>query len=290
MNNYFNQIDTPLYAVPLYAVLGNPIAHSQSPKIQQLFAQSTGIKCRYEAICVPLHAFSDTLTHLTQEGLQGCNITVPFKLSAFNNINQRTARAQLAQAANCLSLQSNGAWLADNTDGLGLVTDLKRVCGNIYHNGLSGARILILGAGGAAQGVIGPLLDAGAIIHIANRTVDKARMIANLFAETVTPHTLYDVLPACDIVINATSGSLQGIAVQPNPGALRLHGVKTLAYDMMYASKPTPFMQYCLLNGANASDGLGMLIEQAAESFFIWHKIMPDTDCLHKNRNQLFTI
>jgi shikimate dehydrogenase len=268
--------------MPFYAVLGNPIAHSQSPKIQQLFAQSTGIKCRYERVRVPINNFTASFNALVQQGLQGCNVTVPFKLTAFNAVSQHTERAQLAQAVNCLARQADGSWIADNTDGTGLVADLHRLH-RTGSNGLKGARILILGAGGAVQGSIAPLLAAGAVIHIANRTVSKAHAIAELFGKTVTAHSLDEPLSACDIVINATSGSLHGTTVQPNPGALRTKGVKTLAYDMMYAKQATPFMQWCALQGVEVADGLGMLIEQAAESFYLWHGVRPDTQLVHQN-------
>jgi shikimate dehydrogenase len=268
---------------PFYAVLGNPITHSQSPKIQQLFAQSVGIKCRYERIRVPLNNFAGTLNSLIAQGLQGCNVTVPFKLTAFTTVNQYTERAQLAHAVNCLIRQADHSWLADNTDGAGLVADLKRLRGTHDANGLNNARILILGAGGAVQGSIAPLLAAGAIIHIANRTVSQAHVIADLFNKAVTAHSLEETLPACDIVINATSASLYGKTIQPNVGALRTQGLKTLAYDMMYAAKPTPFMQWCSFQGADVADGLGMLIEQAAESFYLWHGVRPDTQQVHQN-------
>jgi shikimate dehydrogenase len=262
---------------PFYAVLGNPIAHSKSPMIQQQFAQSLGMTLRYERVRVPLNSFAYTLKSLAQQGLQGCNVTVPFKLAAFEAADVCSERAQTAQAVNCLKRQSDGTWLADNTDGTGLVADLKRLRGGA--SSLQGTRVLVLGAGGAVQGSVAPLLAAGAVVHIANRTPDKAKAVAALFGSAVTGHSLQEDMPQCDIVINGTSASLQALAVQPNPGAIGAH---TLAYDMMYAAQPTAFMRLCQAQGARTADGLGMLIEQAAESFNIWHGIMPDTLAVHQ--------
>ncbi len=260
-----------------YAVLGNPIAHSKSPLIQCLFAQVVGMEnaLRYERVRVPLNSFAYTLEALAAQGLQGCNVTVPFKLAAFDIAQTHTDRAKTAKAVNCLKRQKDNTWLADNTDGAGLVADLNRLQGGA--GSLQGQRVLLLGAGGAVQGSIAPLLAAGATVHIANRTADKAVAVATLFG--VSGHSLQDTLPPCDIVVNATSSSLSGLAVNPNPGALHAN---TLAYDMMYASTATAFMQLCQAQGARAHDGRGMLVEQAAESFYVWHGIMPDTHTAHE--------
>jgi shikimate dehydrogenase len=269
----FFMIKSPAF----YAVLGNPIAHSKSPMIQNMFAQATGMTSllRYERIRVPLSSFAYTLNQLTEQGLQGCNVTVPFKLAAFEYAQYASERAKAAQATNCLKRQVDGSWLADNTDGAGLVADLHRLQGGM--GSLKGQRVLILGAGGAVQGSIAPLLAAGATVHIANRTAEKALALARMF--DVIGHGLQEPVPPCDIIINATSGSLNSLVVPPNPGALHRD---TLAYDMMYASQPTVFMQLCQSQGARAHDGTGMLVEQAAESFYVWHGIMPDTQAAHQ--------
>ena len=276
---------------PFYAVIGNPIAHSKSPLIQQLFAKAAGITLRYERLRLPKGSSAGFAAQLARQaglGLVGANVTIPFKTQAFEFAtlagNTLTQRAQDAGVVNTLKRLENGAWLADNTDGAGIVADLVRLRGS-----LKGAKVLLLGAGGAAQGAINPLLAAGAQVMIANRTLAKAQALVHKFsggmtaqtsaAHTLTAHTLTEALPTCDIIVNATAASLQGIALAPNPGAL----VKTtLAYDMMYGLKPTPFMQLCADLGAPTADGMGMLVEQAAEGFALWHGVRPPTAPIHE--------
>jgi shikimate dehydrogenase len=270
-----------------YAVVGNPIAHSKSPLIHQIFAQSIGLTLHYERIRVPLRSFELTMNALADRGLRGSNVTIPFKLEAFTLAKTHSQRALDAQAANFLQWQDDGTWHADNTDGAGLVADLQRLRGGV--GSLNSARVLLLGAGGAVQGCVAPLVAAGATVHIANRTADKAHAIAEMFKARglvgVSGHALTDELPACDVIVNGTAASIQGLAVSPNVGAVRNTAVisaKTLAYDMMYSTTETPFMRICREQGAVTTDGFGMLIEQAAESFYLWHGVMPQTNTVHE--------
>lgn len=254
-----------------YAVIGNPIAHSKSPLIHHLFANQTGENLRYEAILSPVDTFAATARAFQAQGGKGMNVTVPFKFEAFALADQLTERARAAGAVNTLSFQADGTILGDNTDGAGLVRDIT------LHLGfdLFDKRVLLLGAGGAAAGVILPLLTAGAKLTIANRTVDKALQLATTFASDAITVTRYDDLPLqpFDCVINATSS---GLSEQLPPIPDSIFNADTLAYDMMYG-RETPFMRFAQLHGARVADGLGMLVEQAAESFFLWRGIRPDT-------------
>lgn len=252
-----------------YAVIGNPIAHSKSPRIHQLFAAQCGITLSYDRIRIARKHFSyfqSQLNVLATQGLLGCNITVPFKLDAFALANDHSPRAMAAQAVNTLMYRQN-KWFGDNTDGAGLVIDLQRLVGS-----LSGATILIMGAGGATQGCVLPLQQAGATVMISNRTLSKAEQLANQFG--ITAYGLDSPVPTCDIIVNASAASLQGLALPPNPGALLPN--HTVCYDMMYAAQPTPFMELCTQLGARSYDGFGMLLGQAAESFYLWHGVKPD--------------
>jgi len=265
-----------IFTRPLrFAVMGNPIAHSKSPVIHQAFAAQTGIDLSYERIEVPLDGFAGAVSAFFAAGGKGLNVTVPFKLEAWQLAAHLNERATQAQAVNTLWIQ-DGALHGGNTDGLGLVHDLKRL-----QFSLKGANILLVGAGGAARGVIGPLLDEHcASLHVVNRTREKALELveswqsgANLaltaggLAEAIRPG-------GWDLVINASSSSL-GDAPPDLPRGLYAPGA--WAYDMMYGSKPTPFMQQAQLDGASGiADGLGMLVGQAAESFLIWHGVRPD--------------
>lgn len=259
-----------------YAVVGNPISHSKSPLIHHLFAQQTGEDLQYEALLAPLDAFAATVHTFRAQGGKGMNVTVPFKFEAFALATQLTARAQAAGAVNTLSFQADGEILGDNTDGAGLVRDITTHLGL----DLQGKRVLLLGAGGAAAGVILPLLSAGAIITVANRTVDKAQQLAATFNQIESPYPAlvacgYEALPqqAFDCVINATSS---GLSDQLPPIPATVFGAHTLAYEMMYG-RETPFMAFARQHGAQVADGLGMLVEQAAESFFLWRGKRPDT-------------
>ena len=258
-----------------YAVMGNPVAHSKSPRIHQMFAHQLGHQIEYTAIWVDTDGFAQAVQQFRAEGGRGLNVTVPFKLEAFQLADQLSDRARLAGAVNTLRFESDGKIFGDNTDGAGLVHDIE-INLDIH---LRGRQILVLGAGGAARGVLGPVLKHHpAKLVIANRTVAKAKELAEQFRE-------HGPVEACgypelkgrhfDIVINATSASLKG-EVPPLPETLFTRGA--LAYDMMYGDKPTAFLDWALLHGANqAADGLGMLVEQAAESYFLWHGVRPET-------------
>ena len=261
----------------LYAVVGNPISHSKSPRIHSLFASETGEPVEYTAIQAPLDDFAGTVRQFFERGGKGLNVTVPFKEEAWKLADRRTERAQNAGAANTLYLDDEGRLTADNTDGCGIVRDLV-----VNHGVVLGqARILVLGAGGAVRGVLGPILaEHPAAITIANRTVAKADALVNLF-KPVAGET---ALSACgfeqprepfDVIINGTSASLQGDLPPLSPEVL---GEQTVVYDMMYSLQTTTFNQWALEQGAqNVHDGLGMLVEQAAESFRIWRGISPAT-------------
>jgi shikimate dehydrogenase len=261
----------------LYAVIGNPISHSKSPRIHSLFAQQTGEDLEYTGIQAPIDDFLSVVTGFFDRGGQGLNITVPFKEKAWKLADRRTERAEKAGAANTLYLDNEKNLTADNTDGKGLITDLVQNHGV----GLTGARVLVLGAGGAVRGVLGPLLNQKpASLTIANRTVSRAQGLVLLFAADAgeaavdacgfeTPDSPFD------IVINGTSASLQG---DLPPLSAAVIGPDTVVYDMMYSLEITCFNQWALDQGATrVFDGLGMLVEQAAESFRVWRGISPDT-------------
>jgi len=252
-----------------YAVIGHPVAHSRSPEIHLLFARQTGQSIEYVRLLAPLNAFAATVADFRAQGGKGANVTVPFKEEAFRIASQRSGRAQAAGAANFLRFEQQAIY-CDNTDGIGLVRDIRDNLGVP----LEGKRVLVVGAGGAARGVLGPLTDEKpAALALANRTEVRAQALAGLFPGL-------KVLPLgrlkgkrFDIVINATSASLAG-------ESLPLEGVFSegmLAYDMMYGKEPTEFMRRAAAEGARAADGLGMLIEQAAESFFLWLGVRPRT-------------
>src|SRR5512143_1249583 len=252
-----------------YAVFGHPIAHSKSPQIHATFARQTGQDMSYEAILAPLDGFADSVAQFIAAGGRGANVTVPFKEEAFNLASRLSPRAERAGAVNTLSFES-GAILGDNTDGTGLVADLTR---NLKRT-LAGKRILLLGAGGAARGVIEPLLEQQpAALVIANRTVGRAQELAELFGRGVTASGFDSTGAGFDIVINATAASLAGELPPLSPAVFTRD---TLAYDMMYG-RDTPFLSFARNHGAATADGLGMLVEQAAEAFYVWRGVRPDT-------------
>lgn len=273
--------------LPYYAVLGHPIHHSMSPQIHAAFAAQTGQALRYTAIDVAPADLNTTLGHLPQEGFRGVNITVPHKEAAWSYAKQHgtlSERAAMAGAVNTLAWTANGLF-GDNTDGQGLLNDLQQRHGL----NLTNKRILLLGAGGATRGVILPLLATKpAALVIANRTPSRANDLATLFTpKAVTAGCLLhgcglDALPeiigttgAFDIVINATSASLNGEAIQLPAGAITADG---FAYDMMYSKAPAPFLSSQHAAGVtHLADGLGMLVEQAAVAFEIWRGIHPET-------------
>lgn len=259
-----------------YAVIGNPIGHSKSPIIHQAFAKQTGEDISYEAILAPLDGFETTVQSLIAQGYKGANVTVPFKLDALQFVNRPSGRAHDAGAVNTLSFLGNEI-RGDNTDGVGLVCDIQQNLGVK----VTGKRVLLLGAGGAAQGVLHPLLNELPVqLVVANRTLDKAQAIIKKIlsvehrAFTLTAHAFDDLANAqFDIVINATSTGLTDTAL-PIPSSIFAKGC--LAYDMMYG-RETPFMQQAREAGAQVADGLGMLVEQAAEAFYIWRSVRPLT-------------
>ena len=255
-----------------YAVFGNPIAHSKSPLIHAQFARQTGQDMRYEAILAPLGGFPATVQAFRAAGGKGANVTVPFKEQAFALASRRTARAEAAGAVNTLKFDVD-AIVGDNTDGVGLVGDLTRNLGL----SLSGQRILLLGAGGAARGVILPLLEQQpASLFVANRTAEKAVDLAQRFgASGPIAGGGFDAIVGqqFDLVINATAASLAG--EQP-PLPEDVFAPAALAYDMMYG-KVTPFLAFARAHGAQQADGLGMLVEQAAEAFYLWRGVRPET-------------
>lgn len=257
-----------------YAVVGNPIHHSKSPKIHGEFAALTGEKLEYTAIQAPIDDFSGTVQSFFSNGGKGLNITVPFKEQAWSLSTQLSDRARLAGAVNTLYQNENGEICGENTDGIGLVRDLT-----INHKiSLTGKRILVLGAGGAVRGVLLPILEQNpASITIANRTVAKAEQLVELFAGKgeLIACGFADLNESFDVIINGTSASLQG-DLPPLPDMII--GGATTAYDMMYSPDKTVFNRWAeSLQAARTFDGLGMLVEQAAESFFIWRKIRVDT-------------
>ena len=257
-----------------YAVMGNPIAHSKSPRIHTLFAEQTQQNLRYDAILVALDGFAAAVDAFRQAGGKGLNITVPFKQQAWDYVAERSTRAERAGAVNTMLFDAAGRCYGDNTDGVGLVRDL------VDNHGITiaGSDILILGAGGAVRGVLGPLLEQGPTkVTIANRTVDRAQELAGAFASSDVTACGYDALGAQSfhVIINGTSASLQGDLPPLPDSVLRCGGC---AYDMMYGAQPTPFLTWAAAHGAgNAIDGLGMLVEQAAESFHLWRGVRPQT-------------
>ena len=256
-----------------YVVFGNPIGHSKSPLIHRLFAEQTAQQLDYQTLLAPLDDFSGCARTFFREG-RGANVTVPFKEEAFRLADQLTPRAQRAGAVNTLSKQADGRLLGDNTDGAGLVRDLTVNAGF----SLRGKRILLLGAGGAVRGALEPLLaEQPASVIIANRTVEKAELLCELFADLgpVSASGFGWLREPVDLIINATSASLSG-DVPPIAGSLIEPG-KTLCYDMMYGKEPTAFCRWAADQGGLTMDGLGMLAEQAGEAFFLWRGVRPDT-------------
>ncbi|MCW9025106.1 MAG: shikimate dehydrogenase [Gammaproteobacteria bacterium] len=267
-----------------YAVMGNPISHSKSPAIHTMFARQTGQNINYTAIHVDVGGFTQAVGNFTASGGKGLNITVPFKQEAWALADQRSDRAERAGAVNTLKLDDASQIYGDNTDGVGLVRDLTM---NKNIN-LKGARILLMGAGGAARGVLAPLLEQQPDkIVIANRTAEKAKDLAQAFADLANiSGSGYEALEGqqFDLIINATAASLKG-EVPPLPDNIIAEGGS--CYDMMYGNKPTSFMDWCSDHGASAVyDGLGMLVEQAAESFYIWRNVRPETKVIIETLRQ----
>lgn len=255
-----------------YAVIGNPVAHSKSPLIHAEFARQTGQDLIYEALTAPLDGFAKTVDAFRAAGGKGANVTVPFKVDAWAYATRLSERARRAGAVNTLVFQGEEV-LGDNTDGAGLKRDITQNLGVE----LAGRRILLLGAGGAARGVLEPLLESRpALLFIANRTPEKARQLATAFASLgPVDGGGFEVIPdlGFDVVIDATSAALSDAALTL-PAHVFAPGA--LAYEMMYG-RTTPFMAAARAAGARVADGLGMLVEQAAESFHLWRGIWPET-------------
>ncbi len=263
-----------------YCVLGNPVAHSKSPAIHARFAELTGQTMDYSKLLAPLDGFTHTLRHWMAQGGRGCNVTVPFKFEAFSLAGSTSERATLARAANTLKFGEDGQIAADNTDGIGLVNDIQVNAGI----SLAGRDILLLGAGGAAAGVLGPLLAAGPRrLVVTNRTHAKALdlvarhsghpSLRGLLQKTELLAQEQQGLEAnFDVIVNATASSLGGSAA---PVDARVLKPGALAYDMMYGTAAQGFANWARAHGALPRDGLGMLVEQAAESFAFWRGIRP---------------
>ncbi len=268
-------------AADLYGVIGNPVAHSQSPFIHESFARQLGHHIRYERVLSPMDDFPATLADWARRGAKGCNVTVPFKFEVPNLVAGCTARAQLARAANTVRFDEAG-WQADNTDGQGLVADIQD------HAGLSlkGCTVLLVGAGGAAAGVLGPLLAARPrVVVVVNRTADKAVALAASHQAWAAEHgsrvvggSLAEAAglcpQGCEVLVNGTASSLAGQASPVDAGLLR---AGSLAVDMMYGPAAQPFLNWARAQGAQARDGLGMLVEQAAEAYAFWRGVRPQT-------------
>ncbi len=261
-----------------YAVMGNPINHSKSPQIHNEFARQTGQKMVYDAIQVDPGGFVQAVRNFQANDGKGLNITVPFKLEAYKLVDHLTQRAQRAGAVNTIIFQYDGSIQGDNTDGQGLVTDLT------HHLNwpIKSRKILILGAGGASRGILDPVLNQHPeVVFIANRTPSKAKQLAQEFSSSGNVQaggysSLEEIstVNSFDLIINATSASLNG-QLPPLPDTV-LHN-DTKCYDIMYSSKPTAFMDWSSSLGVvNISDGLGMLVGQAAESFYLWRGIRPE--------------
>lgn len=259
-----------------YAVVGNPVAHSQSPFIHAEFARQTGEPVQYERLLCGFDAFAATVRAFAREGASGCNVTMPFKFDAYDLAQRRTARAELARACNILRFDADG-WTGDNADGAGLVNDIERNAGVA----LRGARVLLIGAGGGASGALGPLLAARPReLVVANRTIGRAaelvaRHAAAAFASTVLRAApLEDCGAGFDVVVNASASSVSGSSVPVSSAVL---GARALALDMMYGAPARGFVNWAETHGAVGRDGLGMLVEQAAEAFLFWRGVRPQT-------------
>jgi len=268
----------PTATASRYAVVGNPVAHSQSPFIHTAFAAQTGEPFTYERLLCPLDGFAAAAREFAAGGAAGCNVTMPFKFEAFTLAAHRSPRADVAGACNVLRFDRDG-WFGDNTDGAGLVRDIERNAGV----DLRGARVLLIGAGGGAAGALGALVAAGAAeVVVANRTVGRARALSQRHRAAAGGGELGRVaattLDACgtafDVVVNASASSASGAEVPVAATVLRRG---TLALDMMYGPSANGFLAWAEANGARGRDGLGMLVEQAAEAFALWRGVAPET-------------
>ncbi|MBT3752611.1 MAG: shikimate dehydrogenase [Thiotrichales bacterium] len=259
-----------------YLVVGNPIEHSRSPQIHAMFAEQTDEQLEYDKQQIEEGHFREVMQEFKQRGVRGINVTVPYKHEAWEFVDERSPDAELAGAVNTIEFNQDGSSYGGNTDGSGLLRDLT-----VNQNfSLANQRILILGAGGAVRGILAPLLSAKPKnIVIANRTAERAEKLADIFIELgAVEGGGYEALNGqqFDLIINATSASLQG-KLPPLP--LDILAADGICYDLMYATEPTPFMQWGEEHGAaKVSDGLGMLVEQAADAFKLWRGIRPETE------------
>ncbi|MCG5051215.1 shikimate dehydrogenase [Pectobacterium brasiliense] len=260
--------------VTSFAVFGNPIAHSKSPRIHELFAAQTGITLTYQRVLAPLDNFEQVLRQYFRDGAGGANVTAPFKERAFAEADECSECAALAGAVNTLKRLSDGRLFGDNTDGIGLLSDLQRLA---LVKPLD--RVLLVGAGGAARGVIQPLLAYGCTVVLTNRTFSKADALAKIFRDIgdINAVALDDLQgQSFDLIINATSSGMYGSV--PNLPT-ELISPETCCYDMFYMPQLTPFLSWCAQHGAlHYADGLGMLVGQAAHAFKLWHGVMPDVE------------
>jgi shikimate dehydrogenase len=273
-----------------YAVIGNPVEHSKSPWIHAHFAKQTGEPVEYGRILGSIGGFERDVRAFVEAGGRGMNVTVPFKLDAHAFADTLTPRAAAAGAANTLAFDADGV-RGDNTDGVGLVRDIEQNLGV----GFEGARVLLLGAGGAARGVVLPMFERKpAALTIVNRTPAKAHQLVDQFADAAhAAHVRFsgggaDAVEAgqYDVIVNATAGSLDAALPECDDSVF---GPGSLAYDMMYSAKPTVFMEHARRLGARSADGLGMLVEQAAESFFVWRGVRPDGGAALRELRQLLS-
>lgn len=269
-----------------YTVIGQPIAQSVSPAIHHMFGELTQRRLQYTRTEATRDTFAVTVKQWQSNGGNGCNVTAPFKELAANLCDQLDKSAELAGAVNTIEMRNDGLLVGHNTDGIGLVTDIQEN----KHVQLAGTRILMVGAGGAARGAMGPLLSANPkCLHIANRTVERAEQLANSF-DKFGPVEFgnYDNLrhvASFDVIINATSMGFDNSApALPN----NIIQTNTFAYDMMYKAVQTPFLAWCEQNGvSHFSDGFGMLVEQAADAYQIWEGVRPDTRTVHLAINDI---
>lgn len=273
-----------------YTVMGNPISHSKSPYIHRCFAKQTNQNIEYTATQVDPGGFEQAVGNFQASGGKGLNVTVPFKQEAWQLVDERSPGAETAGAVNTILFKPDGSLFGDNTDGIGLVKDITEN----YNGRVKDRRILVLGAGGAVRGILLPILKQDPqTVFIANRTIDKAKVLAQLFANTNDSHS--DKVTACsyndlqdmqfDLIINGTSASLNNELPPIPDNCLADNG---WCYDLMYAKEPTPFLLWGKQHHAiEAIDGLGMLVEQAAESFFIWRGVRPDTKLVIEELNKL---
>ena len=269
----------PASAPDRYAVLGNPVAHSRSPFIHQQFAEQTGQCLVYERLLCAMDGFAAAVRRFAAAGGRGCNVTLPFKFEVPALATQCTPRATLAAAANTLRFDGE-RWLADNTDGAGLVCDIEQGAGRA----LRGQTVLVIGAGGAAAGVLGPILQQQpSAVVVANRSLERAQALVDRHADWAVRHGARLVACSLDeapghgafgVVINASSSSLQGAASPVAPAVL---GLGSLAVDLMYGGAAAPWLLWARSHGAESRDGLGMLVEQAAEAFELWRGVRPLT-------------